>query len=108
MYAVIEDSGCQHKVTEGERIDVDLRDASPGDVIEFDRVLFCSRDGDARVGTPYLEDVKVRGEVETEFKAKKVISYKFRRRKASSAKKIGHRQRYLRVRITDILAPQKV
>ena len=108
MYAVIEDSGCQYKVAEGDCIDVDLREAKPGDVVEFDRVLFCSAEDGACVGAPYLDDAKVRGMVEAEIKAKKVISYKFRRRKASSAKKIGHRQRYLRVCVTEILVPQKV
>ena len=106
MYAVIDDSGCQFKVSEGDRIDVDLREANAGDVIEFDRVLLTSGEDGTRVGTPMLEDVKVRGEVEDEIKAKKVICYKFRRRKNSSATKKGHRQRYLRVRITEILVPQ--
>ena len=101
MYAVIEDSGTQFKVAEGERIDVDLRDANPGDAIEFDRVLLCNDDQTVRIGTPYVENVTVRGEVEEEFKARKVISYKLRRRK-KSRRKIGHRQRYLRVRITEI------
>ena len=104
MYAVIEDSGTQLKVAEGERIDVDLRDATPGDVIEFERVLFCNGGETAHIGAPYVEGARVRGEVEAEIKAKKVISFKFRRRKASS-RKIGHRQRYLRVRITEIVAP---
>ena len=107
MYAVIEDSGRQYKVTEGDCIDVGLRESGVGDVIEFDRVLLAGDENGTRIGTPVLEDVKVRGEVEGEVKAKKVISYKFRRRKASSATKKGHRQRYLRVRITEILVPQK-
>lgn len=101
MYAVIEDSGTQIKVAEGERIEVDLRKAAPGDVIEFDRVVFCSDGETPLIGAPYVENARVCGEVESEFKAPKVISYKFRRRKASSRKK-GHRQRYLRVRITEI------
>ncbi len=104
MYAVIEDSGRQFKVSEGERIDVDLRGTNPGEVIEFDRVLFWSGNDGPRVGTPYLEDAKVLGAVEAEVKAKKVVSFKFRRRKQYH-RKIGHRQRYLRVRITEILVP---
>ncbi len=42
------------------------------------------------------------GEIEAEIKGKKVVSFKYRRRKASSRRKTGHRQRYLRVRITAI------
>lgn len=105
MYAVIEDSGCQFKVAEGDHLDIDLRDAAPGDMIEFDRVLFCGGAEGARVGAPCLAGVKVCAEVEAEIKARKVVSYKFRRRKASSSRKVGHRQRYLRVRVTDIVVP---
>ena len=106
MYAVIEDSGTQFKVVEGECIDVDLRQAAVGDVVEFDKVLFFGSENGARIGAPYLPDAKVRAAVEDEVKARKVVSYKFRRRKANSSKKIGHRQRYLRVRITEIVVPQ--
>jgi len=104
MYAVIEDSGTQFKVSQGDCLEVDLRAAQAGQAIEFDKVLFCSTDAGARVGAPYVEGAKVRAEVQEEFKARKVISYRFRRRK-KSAKKIGHRQRYLRVRVTDIIVP---
>ena len=104
MYAVIEDSGTQFKVAEGMRVDVDLRDVEPGDTIEFNKVLFCSKDDVAKVGTPYVESAVVHGRVEAEIKDKKVISFKMRRRKASRRKK-GHRQRYLRVLITDIVSP---
>jgi len=104
MYAVIEDSGTQFKVAEGMRVDVDLRDAESGDIVEFDKVLFCSKDDATTVGTPYVESAVVRGRVEAEIKDKKVISFKMRRRKASRRKK-GHRQRYLRVLITDIVSP---
>ena len=104
MYAIIEDSGQQFKVIEGERIDVDLRDAAPGDVIEFDRVLFWSGNDGARVGTPCIPDARVRAEVEDRVKGAKVVSFKFRRRKNYHRKK-GHRQKYLRVRITEILVP---
>ncbi len=105
MYVVIEDSGRQLKVAEGEHVEVDLRDVAPGQVIEFDRVLFWSGSDGCRVGTPYLPEAKVRGEVEAEVKAKKVISFKFRRRK-HYRRKIGHRQRYLRVRISEIIVPE--
>jgi len=105
MYAVIEDKGKQYKVTEGDRITVDLRDAAPGDVIAFDKVLLCRDERDAIVGAPTVEGAKVLGQVEAEVKARKVIHLDFRRRKASK-RKIGHRQRYLRVRITRIDAPQ--
>jgi large subunit ribosomal protein L21 len=101
MYAVIDDQGKQYKVSEGDRIEIDLRDAAPGDVVEFDKILFCGDEGAPKVGAPYVENAKVTAEVEEEIKAKKVIHFTLRRRKGSR-RKVGHRQRYLRVRITGI------
>ncbi len=103
MYAIIDDKGRQFKVSEGDEIDIDLREAMPGDVIEFDKILFCSADNEPLVGTPIVANAKVSAEVQAEIKGKKTIHFPLRRRKASR-RKVGHRQRYLRVRITEISA----
>lgn len=100
MYAIIEDSGRQFKVAEGERIDVDLRAAKAGDAIQFDKVLFVAGEP-PRIGAPYVEGAKVLGAVEQEIKARKVVSYKYQRREPYH-RKVGHRQQYLRVKITQI------
>ena len=102
MYAIIEDGGKQYKVAEGERIEVELRDAAVGDQITFDKVLFLGGES-AKVGAPYLENVSVSGTVEANTKGKKVVSYRFRRREMYR-RKVGHRQKYLQVRITGIAA----
>ena len=107
MYAIIEDGGRQYKVAEGDRILVELRDGKAGDAIEFDRVLFLGGADAPKVGVPCIENAKVRAEVEAEVKAKKVISYKYRRREGYH-RKVGHRQRHLRIRITQIVAPSGV
>jgi len=104
MYAVIEDSGRQLKVSEGETLLVDLRDAAPGDRVEFDRVLLWSGPDGCRVGTPYLPQARVLALVEAEVKGPKVVSFKYRRRE-NYRRKVGHRQRYLRVRVTEIVVP---
>ena len=105
MYAVIEDSGQQFRVCQGDVLDVDLRDlAENAKEVTFDRVLLVSDDDDVKIGTPLVTGAKVVAEViDPEFKGKKVHIYKLRRRKASRTK-TGHRQRYLRVRITKIKA----
>lgn len=101
MYAIIEDSGRQFKVSEGERIDVEIRDgAKAGDALVFDKVLFLGGEK-AVVGAPYVVNAKVKGQIESEFKAKKVVSYKYQRREPYH-RKVGHRQQQLRVRITEI------
>ncbi|MCK5114690.1 MAG: 50S ribosomal protein L21 [Phycisphaerae bacterium] len=105
MYAVIEDSGQQFRVSEGDVLDVDLRDL-PEDTkqIEFDRVLLVSSDDGTKIGTPMLDGAKVVGDiVDLEAKGPKVHSYYLRRRKASR-KKVGHRQKHIRVKIAKISA----
>jgi len=105
VYAVIEDSGQQFRVSEGDVLNVDLRDLAE-DVreIEFDRVLLISGEGDVKVGTPLVEGAKVVAEVvEPEVKGPKVHIYRWRRRK-DSRRKTGHRQKYVQVRVARIVA----
>jgi large subunit ribosomal protein L21 len=102
MYAIIEDGGRQFRVVEGERIEVDLRAAKAGDTLEFSRVLFLGGET-PKVGAPYVENARVKGQVEAEVKDKKLISYRYTRREQYH-RKVGHRQRHLRVRITEIVA----
>ncbi|MDP7287457.1 MAG: 50S ribosomal protein L21 [Phycisphaerae bacterium] len=103
MYAVIEDSGQQFRVSQGDVLDVDLRDlADDAKEVTFDRVLLVSDEDDVKIGTPLVTGAKVVAEVvDPEFKGKKVYIHRLRRRKASRTK-TGHRQKYLRVRITSI------
>ncbi len=105
VYAVIEDSGQQFRVSEGDVVDVDLRDLAEGAKdVEFSRVLLVSDESGTKVGTPLVSNAKVVGEIlDPEFKGEKVHHYYWRRRKASK-RKIGHRQKYIRVRITKISA----
>jgi large subunit ribosomal protein L21 len=102
MYAVIEDSGSQFKVSEGDVIRVDLRDLPEDQTsIEFDRVLMVGGEGEPKVGAPVVEGAKVSADVLTEVRGDKVTIIKFRRRKNYRRKK-GHRQKFLRVKITGI------
>ncbi len=107
MYAVIEDSGQQFLVHEGDEINVDLRELpEDADEIKFDRVLLVSDEdkGDVKVGTPLVSKAKVLGEVlNPNAKGPKVRIHNLRRRKASRRRK-GHRQKYIRVRIKEISA----
>ena len=101
MYAIIADSGSQYKVQEGDVINVDLRDLADDQTsINFDRVLMVGGDNTA-IGAPYLNGAKVTGEIVEEFKADKIMVVKFKRRKGYRRKQ-GHRQKLLKVKITDI------
>ena len=105
MYAVIEDSGQQFRVSQGDVLNVDLRElAADASEIEFDRVLLVSDEGKVSVGTPLVAGAKVVGEIVlAEAKGPKVHIYQWRRRK-DSRRKIGHRQKYVQVRIAKIVA----
>jgi large subunit ribosomal protein L21 len=105
MYAIIEDSGQQFKVSEGDVLRVDLRDLADGaKEIEFPRVLLLADEGDVRVGRPLVEGAKVQAEVlDPLAKGEKVHVYYFRRRKHSRSK-VGHREKYIEVRVKKIVA----
>lgn len=105
MYAIIEDSGQQFRVCEGDVLNVDLRElAEDAKEVTFDRVLLVGGDGETRVGTPLVAGAKVLAEVvDPDLPGPKIHIYKMRRRK-NYRRKIGHRQRYLQVRITKIVA----
>ncbi|MDI3516010.1 MAG: large subunit ribosomal protein [Thermotogota bacterium] len=104
MYAVVETSGRQYRVVEGEVVYTELqRGYNPGDEIVFDKVLLVRKDGEVLVGKPYVEGAKVSGVVVEHVRGPKLITIKFRPRK-NSRKKIGHRQWYTAVKIEKIEA----
>ncbi len=101
MYAVIASGGKQYKVEQGEVLMVEKLPGDIGDPITFEKVLMFS-DGDAvRIGTPVLDDVTVQGHIVEQGKAKKVIVFKYKRRKRFRRKQ-GHRQPYTAVKIDAI------
>lgn len=105
MYAIIEDSGTQIKAEEGQVLTIDRRDLpEDADSLTFDRVLLVGGDEKAKIGAPYLSGATVKAEIlEREFKDKKVVSVKYKRRKGKRVKQ-GHRQRMMRVKVSAISA----
>lgn len=105
MYAIIEDSGSQIKVSEGDVIFVDLREmADNSKDITFDKVLLVSQeDGKMKIGEPYVAGAKVSAELLKEARGPKLRTVKFRRRK-NYRRKLGHRQDLLKIKITRIAA----
>lgn len=103
MHAVIKTGGKQYTVNPGDLIDVELLNGNPGDDIEFNEVLMVSNDkGEVQVGSPLVENAVVKAKIVNEKKGKKIIIFKFKRRK-DYRNKNGHRQRYTTVEITDIV-----
>jgi large subunit ribosomal protein L21 len=103
MYAVFEDGSRQYRVSEGDVVRLDYRDADIGARLEFDRVLLYQEEGDLRIGQPTVEGVRVIGEVVDHPSTKLYIQH-FRRRK-NYRRLRGHRQPYTSVVIRHILLP---
>jgi len=101
MYAIIADGGRQYKVEEGQTLEIDFREAAPGDTLTFDRVLAVSTDSGFKLGKPTVSGAKVSAKVVGETKGEKIFVQKFRRRK-NSKRRTGHRQKYVKVRIESI------
>jgi large subunit ribosomal protein L21 len=105
VYAIIEDSGQQFKVSEGDLVRVDLKRLPEGaQSVEFDRVLLVAEGDRLKVGTPLVEGAKVLAEVTRAVApGPKIRVYKYKRRKGYRRTR-GHRQKYTEVRITRIVA----
>jgi large subunit ribosomal protein L21 len=106
MYAVIEESGGQRKVVQGQEILVDLVDggeAQVGSTYNVDKILIVGKEGgDAKLGLPYVAGASIElTVVEPLVKGDKIFVQKFREAK-SFKKKTGHRQKYTKVRVTAI------
>jgi large subunit ribosomal protein L21 len=106
MYAIIEDGSHQFRVREGDRIRIDRRDGAPGDELVFSKVLLLTAEtGAPSIGAPVVEGARVLGKIVNQFRAKKIIIQKFRRRK-NVRRRNGHRQPYTVVQITSLVSPQ--
>ena len=100
MNAVIKVGGKQYYVSEGSEIFVEKLNASEGDKISFDQVLML----DSKIGSPYLTNVTVEGEVIKNGKQRKITVFKYKSKDRSNRKKQGHRQPYTKIKITKINA----
>jgi large subunit ribosomal protein L21 len=105
MYAVFQDGSRQYRVSEGELVQVDYREADVGSKLEFDRVLLVQGGKGTQVGHPLVDGARVLGEV-VEHPTTKLYIQHFRRRKNYRRLK-GHRQPYTTIRISQILLPEQ-
>jgi large subunit ribosomal protein L21 len=101
MYAIIETGGKQYRVEQNDIIDVELLDAAEDGKVEFKNVLFVGNGTTVKVGAPYLPGCAVQAELVSQVKGPKVVAFKYKKRKRYR-RKVGHRQSYLRVKITEI------
>lgn len=103
MFAVIKTGGKQYKVASGDMLRVERIAANAGETVQFNDVLMLGGDS-PQVGAPMIEGAGVQAEVVDQIKAEKVINFVKRRRKHSSKRTKGHRQKLTLVRIGEIMA----
>lgn len=101
MYAVIKTGGRQYRVAQGDIVRVERLAGQVGDQVSLDQVLLLGGNGEVKIGTPTLPDVKVTAEILEQGLAKKIIVFKKKRRKSYSRKR-GHRQQFTAIKIMEI------
>ncbi|EYE88472.1 50S ribosomal protein L21 [Fervidicella metallireducens AeB] len=103
MYAIIATGGKQYKVQEGDILFVEKLAAEVDSEVELNDVLAVSKDGKLTIGSPVVEGAKVVARVVKHGKAKKIIVFKFKKKK-DYRRKQGHRQPYTQIKIEKIEA----
>ena len=101
MYAVIQTGGKQYVAAPGEELKVEKLPGEVGETIAFDRVLLTSDGENVNLGKPYLENTKVLGRITGHGRNKKILVFKYKKRKGYR-KKLGHRQNYTLVKVENI------
>ena len=102
MYAVVATGGKQYKVSEGDILRVEKLAGDVGDTVSLDQVLMVSDGEDVRIGRPLVENAAVNASIVEQGKAKKILVFKYKRRKRYR-KKQGHRQSFTAIKIDNII-----
>lgn len=103
MYAVVQIGGRQYRLQEGDIVAVERLEGEKGSELTFDRVLAVGEGADLKIGAPTVDGAKVTATILAQDRAKKILVFKFKRRK-NYMRKRGHRQYFTRLRVTGISA----
>ena len=102
MYALVEIKGKQYRAEKGGVLKIDRVTQVKGESIDFSTVLLLRGDDSVQVGTPYVEGASVKATVTDHGRDKKIVVFKYKRRK-SYRRKRGHRQQYTIVTVDEIV-----
>lgn len=100
MYAVFKTGGKQYRAAKGDTLRIEKLTGDVGQKVKFDEVLLIGGDA-VKVGKPLVGGAQVEGQIVEQGRAKKIVVFKFRRRK-NYRRKTGHRQPFTAVEITGI------
>jgi large subunit ribosomal protein L21 len=101
MYAIIQNGGKQYKILEGKKVKLEKLTVNEGEDVQIKEVLVVNDGSNTVIGSPYVEGASVNGKIVSHGKNRKVIVFKYKRRKDSKTKK-GHRQSYTEVLVEKI------
>ncbi len=101
MYAVVKTGGKQIRVATGDKVKIEKVPGQVGDEVRLDQVLMVGGTEHIQVGAPQIEGAFVMGRILEQDRSKKIIVFKFKRRKGYQ-KRQGHRQDFTRIEITGI------
>jgi large subunit ribosomal protein L21 len=104
MYAVVRAGGKQHRVREGDLVQVEKVEGDIGAKVTLGPVLLVGGDGALRVGHPNVEGATVEAEIVRQDKDRKILVFKMKRRK-NYHRRYGHRQPFTQLRVTKIAVP---
>jgi len=107
MYALIEFAGKQFKVEEGSSIKVPYVDGKVGSKVNFEKIIYMDDGKNKMVGTPIVAGAKIDGEIVSHGRERKVVVFKFKRRKGYQ-KKNTHRQEYSILKVGKMGKAKKV
>ena len=100
-YAVFKTGGKQYRVKPGDTLDVEKLSVAVDSIAEFGEVLAISDNGEVTFGSPMVEGARVLARVDSHYKDKKLMVFKYKSKTRYRRKK-GHRQTYTRLVIQDI------
>jgi len=101
MYAIIESGGKQYRIAEGQKVRIEKVSGNADDQITLGEVLLVNDGENTLVGTPYVQGASVTGKIVNQGRARKLIVFKYKRRKDTKKKK-GHRQSFTELVIEKI------
>jgi len=101
VYAIVETGGKQYKVSAGQVLDVELLPQDVGEPVELTRVLMVVGEDEVKVGNPTVEGAAVKATVAARVKGEKIRTFKYTGKRYR--RRLGHRQRYTRLQIDEIV-----
>ena len=102
MYAIVKTGGKQYHAAKDEVLIVDLLTGNPGDKVELGEVVMVVKEGDVKVGSPFVKGAKVTVEIIRHAKAKKINAFNMKPKK-NERKRWGHRQPMTHLKVTSVV-----